>query len=156
MLKRLFLVSVSTLLCQVPASAETLFRGAFFVTAVDSCTSANEGDFYNAQFHPSALLPGNSDFSAINTIYPFGGTSYHLLTGSFTSSFLKVTNVSLGWSDFKPDKPSFVLVSKQTPATLDATTKSVTLTGKVKNPFGITGEESCVETFLFVGGRNIQ
>src|SRR5438105_13056006 len=151
MLKRLLIVSMSSLMCTVPAFAENLFRGALFATSVSGCPSGPfEGDFLNAQFHPSGtVLPGNQNMTALNTIYPFGGTSYHLPIGDFTSSFQKVSNVSLGWSDFKPDKPSFVAVDSRKPATLDANTKSVTLTGRIKNPYGQIGQESCVETFLF-------
>src|SRR5205823_11384686 len=118
MLKRLLIVSMSSLMCTVPAFAENLFRGALFATAVNGCPSGPfEGDFLNAQFHPSGtVLPGNQNMTALNTIYPFGGTSYHLPIGDFTSSFQKVSNVSLGWSDFKPDKPSFVAVDSQKPA----------------------------------------
>jgi hypothetical protein len=156
MLKRLLVVSVLGLLCTTRAFAETLFRGALFTTKADNCPNGpNEGDFSNAQFHPSAL-PGNNDFSALNKIFSFSALTYHLLTGSFTPAFQKVNTVGIGWTDYKPEKPSSVLVSKQTPPSLDANTKSVTLIGKIKNPFGEVGQDSCIESFLFVGGKIVQ
>ncbi len=142
----------------ISASAETLFRGTLQVTAASvGCTKGPEaGDISNGQFHPAAV-PGNFNFSAVNVIERFNAQSLRLLAaGSFTSSFQQVSNVAIGWSDFTPDKPGFVLVSKQTPATLAATTPNVTLVGKIKNPFGITGQENCIANFLFVGVKVTQ
>ena len=135
------------------ASAETLFSGVLNVTAVTAaCTNeASVNDNSNAQFHP-ADVAGNSDFAALNQIDRYSARSWKLLApGSFTDAFQQTSNVSIGWSDYTPDKPSFLLVSKQTPTTLTTTTQSVTLVGKIKNPYGDAGFEACEETFIFVG-----
>ena len=135
-----------------PASAEILFRGIMEVTAVNTnCTDGpSVGDSDNARFHPAAA-PGNFNFSAFNLIYGFGATSWKLNTGSFTTTFQQVSNNSIGWSDYTPDRPSFFLVSKQAPATITAITPTVILEGKIKNPWGNIGQETCVATFRFAG-----
>jgi hypothetical protein len=139
------------------AQAEMIYRGGFkFTKANPSCTEGpGAGENYTAQFHP-ASAPGNFNFTALNRFFYYSATSYKLSTGSFSNSFKQVTNTSLGWSDFKPDKPSFVLVSKQTPAAIDSNTKSVTLIGQIKNPFGSIGQENCVADFIFSGNLEVQ
>ena len=135
-----------------PASAEILFRGFMRITAVNaSCTDGpNVGDSDNGQFHPAAA-PENMNFSAFNQIYTHGATSWRLDGGSFTNSFQQVSNVGIGWTDYTPDKPSFLLISRQAPATITTTTASILLEGKIKNPRGNIGQENCVATFRFVG-----
>lgn len=135
------------------AQAETLFRGTIRVTGVTAgCTQGpNIGDQDNAQFH-SALVPGNVALTALNRISTYGGTSWRLLApGGFTTSFQQVSNLSFGWSDFTPSKPTFILVTKQTPATLAATSASVVLTGRIRNYFGNTGQDTCIANFTFAG-----
>ena len=138
-----------------PASAETNFQGILqFTDANDSCVEGpRAGDTYNGQFHPGAV-PGNSNFSALNKIERFGAQSWRV-RGNFANLFQQVSNNGIRWSDYTPDKPSFVEVSKQTPATLTATTPDVTLVGKIKNPWGNIGQENCVANFLFVGVRQL-
>ena len=114
---------------------------------------ANEN--YAAQFHPAGT-PGNSHFSALNTFSDFSSTSYQLDSGGFSNSLQQVTNVSIGWGVYTPDKPSFVLVSKQTPGILKSTTKFVSLQGQIKNPRGNTGQDGCIADFLFSGILNKQ
>ena len=138
------------------AQAEVLFRGTLQFTAVNAaCTDGPRvGDQDNARFHP-ALLPGNNTFEALNQIWNFGATSWRLLaSGGFTASFQQTSNASIGWSDFTPDKPTFISVSKQAPAALTATTTNVTLVGKIKNPWGNIGQENCVASFIFVGVKS--
>jgi hypothetical protein len=158
MLRFSTVIAASLFLLAGQAHAEILFRGALFVTATDGCTPfPQEGDFSNAQFHPSgAILAGNGNVTALNAIYSFSAVSYSLDSAPFTDAFQKVVTNGIGWTYYKPDRPSYVLVSKQTPATLDSNTKSVTLVGQIKNPFGITGQQGCVASFLFVGGKNVQ
>jgi hypothetical protein len=136
----------------VPASAEILFYGEMRISAVTpACTDGpSVDDIFRSRFHPAAA-PGNSNFSALNRIVNFSANSWRLDSGSFTSSFQQVHNNGIGWSDYTPDLPSFLLVSKQTPATIIATTTDVVLVGKIKNPFGNIGQESCVATFRMVG-----
>ena len=146
------MASVALSSLAAPASAEILFRGIMNVTAVNAnCTDGpNVGDSDNAQFHPAAA-PGISNFSAFNQIHRFGAISWKLNTGSFTTAFQQVSNNAIGWSDYTPDKPSFFLVSKQAPAAITAITPTVILEGKIKNPWGNIGQETCVATFRFAG-----
>jgi len=144
---------VAFIMLSTAAGAETLFCGVLNVTAVTpACTNeVSINDNSNAQFHP-ADVAGNSNFSALNQIDRYSAHSLKLLApGSFTDAFQQTSNVSIGWSDYTPDKPSFLLVSKQMPSTLTTTTPNVTLVGQIKNPYGDTGFEACVETFIFVG-----
>jgi uncharacterized membrane protein len=153
MLKRV-MIAAAVLACSTAISdAETLFQGTLRFTAVNAACAnvASAGNQDNALFHP-ASVPGNDNFTALNAIYDFGARSWKLLAaGSFTSSYQQVSNVGIGWSDYTPSKPTFILVSKQQPATLLSTTPNVTLFGKIKNPNGNIGEETCVATFIFVG-----
>lgn len=135
----------------LPASAEILFRGVIKWTAANAACAGgpNAGNEENARYHP-AIAPGNSNFSALNRIWSYGATSYTLDTGSFTNAFQKVRNDSIGWSNYTPDKPSFVKMT-QSPATITATTENVTLVGQIKNPWGDNGFENCIVDFRMVG-----
>ena len=153
MLKFAMLASSMALTLAAPANAEILFRGAISITNAVNCPNGpNISDLDNAQFHPKAA-PGNAPFSALNIIHNYSATSF-ALNGKFNSSFQQVTNNSIGWSDYTPEKPSSVLVSSQDPATITAETGSVTLVGKIKNPFGEAGSETCVATFRMVGVKS--
>ena len=156
MIKRALVTSTLVLALAQPASAETLFRGIFQFTAVNSsCTDGpHVGDNVNGRFHPRDVA-GNRTFTALNVIWPFGGESWELDAGSFTSAYVQVTNYTLSWNAFTPDKPSFLLVSQQSPATLTATTPDVSLLGKIKNPWGEIGQENCIGTFRFTGVREL-
>lgn len=146
------IAAAAVLSLAAPASAEILFRGIMNVTAVNAnCTDGpNVGNSENAQFHPAAA-PGNSNFSALSQFGRYHATSWALNTGSFTTTFQQVSNKSIGWSDFTPDKPSFFLVSKQAPVNITSTTPTIILEGKIKNPRGNIGQETCVATFRFAG-----
>ena len=130
-----------------PASAEILFRGIMEVTAVNTnCTDGpSVGDSDNARFHPAAA-PGNFNFSAFNLIYGFGATSWKLNTGSFTTTFQQVSNNSIGWSDYTPDRPSFFLVSKQAPATITSTTTFIIVKKSANRANGMPNYNSSIIT----------
>ena len=133
------------------ARAEILFRGLMEWTAVNAACAGGPraGDQDNARYHP-AVAPGNFNFAALNRIWRFGATSFALETGSFTTAFKQVSNVSIGWSDYTPDRPSFVRLT-QSPATITSTTPNVTLVGQIKNPWGEIGLENCIVDFRMVG-----
>jgi hypothetical protein len=152
MLKRSLLAAMCLVTAVVPAQAEMLYQGLLkFTKASASCTQGpGAGERYTAQFHP-ASAPGNNNFSSLNFFFYHNAHTYHLLTGDFSTAFKKVSNVSIGWTDFTPDKPSFVLVSKQIPAAIANNSVFVSLIGQVQNPWGNTGQEACIADFAFTG-----
>ena len=137
----------------MPAQAEILFRGVFEVTAARGCPNGPKaGDRDNMQFHPRALT-GNSNFAALTTIWDFGGQEYRLRNGlDFKTSYQVVRNGGLGWDIYKPAKSSSVLITSTVPAvsSITSTTPSITLVGKIKNPYGLAGSENCEIAFRAV------
>lgn len=152
MLKRSLLAAMCLLTAIAPVRAEMLYQGLLkFTKSNASCTQGpRAGERYTAQLHP-ASAPGNSNFSSINIFSYQGAHTYHLLTGSFSAVFKEVTNVSIGWSEYTPDKPSFVRVSKQAPTAIASKTVFVSLIGQIQNPWGNTGQEACIADFAFTG-----
>lgn len=138
------------------AQAETLFRGLLHFTKVSGpeCNDAGRvGDRYNTQFHPR--IAGNANFAAITRLYDFGGISYKLEGASFTPTLQKTITGGLGWDAYTPQKPISVAVLTQVPANLTENSPTVTLTGKIKNPWGDPGSETCVVDFTAVYVRRL-
>lgn len=153
MIKYALIASAIGFAFTAPASAETLFDGTLQFTAVTAaCTEGPyAGSIDKGRFHPSTV-PGNLGFTALNRIWSWGAESWNLEgAGGFTGSFQQVGNQGIGWNAYTPSKPSFVQVTAQAPTTLTATTPSMTLVGKIKNPWGHIGQENCIASFRFIG-----
>ena len=130
------------------AQAEVLFRGVFKITNVNAaCTQGpNKGYLDNTQFHPRGL--GNDNFTALTTISNFGGRSYKLEGADFGTSFTPVITQGLGWSAYTADKKASVLIDPV--PIIGIATNFLTLTGKIKNIYGNSGQENCVADFRAV------
>ena len=138
------------------AQAETLFRGLLHFTAVSGpeCNNTGRvGDRYNTQFHPR--VPGNANFAAITRLFDFGGLSYKLEGANFTPTLQKTITGGIGWDAYTPQKPISVAVLKQLPPDLTPNSPTVTLIGKIKNPWGDPGSETCVVDFTAVYVRRL-
>ncbi len=138
------------------AQAETLFRGLLHFTKVSGpeCNNAGRlGDRYNTQFHPR--VAGNANFAAITRIFDFGGISMKLDGANFTPALQKTITGGLGWDAYTPQKSISVAVLTQVPSNLTSSSPTVTLTGKIKNPWGDPGSETCVVDFTAVYVRRL-
>ena len=155
MSKFALLASSMLLALATPASAEILFRGVIRITAAQNCPNGpNVGNLDHASYHPRGL--GNENFAALTQIWTFGANSYRLADGkNFTASFQQVISKGIGWADYTPSKPSFVLVSSQVPKPLTLGTTSITLKGRIKNPRGNDGAETCIVDFEMVGVKEV-
>ena len=150
MFRIVFAIAVSMAM-MLPAQAETLFRGLLHFTAVSGpeCNNAGRvGDRSNTQFHPR--VAGNANFAAITRIHDFGGISYKLEGADFTPKLKKTITGGLGWDAYTPQKPISVAVLTQEPTNLKPNSPTVTLTGKIQNPWGDPGSEACVVDFTAV------
>lgn len=153
-MKHLLIISAAAMLgLATPTHAETLFRGVLVYTSVNAaCAGIRDvGNQDNAQFHPRGL--GNDNFSAMTTIYDFGGNSYHLDNGSFSTIYKKVNTGGLGWSKYDASAQASILLNPI--PTITSTTSTLTLVGKIKNPNGNTNEANCEASFRAVLYKHI-
>lgn len=130
------------------ASAETRFRGHVVFTAVNDCRNgeAEVGWEFRSELHPR--LNGNKDFTALSLVHDYGAMGNLLVGKNFTGAYQTVVKGGVGWGDgYVPAKKGAILISAQQPRTIAANTPAVTLTGKMKNPWGDTGSEQCEVTF---------
>jgi hypothetical protein len=132
----------------LPSQAEVLFRGVYEITKTNTaCTDGPRvGDIDNAQFHPRGF--GNSNFSALTIIYEFGGMSYEIDNGNFGTSYKRVVTEGQGWSTFGADKPANILVNPI--PSITNSTSTLTLVGKLRNPYGRNNQTACEASFRAV------
>ena len=148
MLKALLFASVLVAAIVNQASAEVLFRGNIVFTAVKNCTpdDAEVGRDFKSQFHPR--VTGNDDFTALSLVYEYGALGHRIEAANFTDSYQAAASGGVGWGDgYTPKKRTSILISAQQPKTFSASTPSILLTGKLKNPWGDVGAEQCEVSF---------
>lgn len=131
------------------ALAERVFFGLMTFTNVANCNNIGTDDPSHSTFHPR--LPDNDDFAGLTHVNQFGGAGYQLNGADFNSSFQLVEAHGLGWSGYDITGAA-VRISSQVPATIDASTTTLRLTGQIKSPFGDPGNQNgpCVVTFKAV------
>jgi hypothetical protein len=134
------------------ASAETVFRGVYKVTAVTAgCTGFPQvGDIQTAQFHP--FFAGQGDTSeGMSVAYQFGGDGWTLGNHIWDATFRTAQSGGLGWGGpfIRPQAQwAQVRLVVRSPATITATTPRAVLIGQIKRPNGNdNGGLNCTVTF---------
>lgn len=143
----LLAVGVATVLSS-QASAEVRFRGHVVITAINNCQNGEMqvGWDFRSEFHPR--LAGNDDFTGLSLVHDFGAIGNRLQSKDFTSAYQTVIKGGVGWGDgYVPQKKGAILLSTQQPKIISASTQTINVTGKMKNPWGDEGSEQCEATF---------
>ena len=96
-------------------------------------------------------VAGNDDFTALSLVYDYGALGHRIDAANFTGSYKVMQSGGVGWGDgYTPKKRTSILISTQQPKALSASTPSILLTGKLKNPWGSVGAELCEVSFRSV------
>ena len=139
----------------VPAKAEILFEGFLKITSANkACTKGPKvGTILRSRFHPGTVTGAMQNWagSAIDIYNPFDSRSYRLNSGMFGATLTNVYNTTLLSTTLKTMKPSKLSITSQTPASITNTTTSLTFAGKIMNPNGLKGQETCLVGYLWAG-----
>lgn len=147
MLRLGLMAAVAVVALPTVANAEFLYQGYLKVTsATAACTAGPKvGTIYKSHYHPAAVSGATQNWtgSAISTFQYFGSRSWALNNGSFSSTAKIVNNTVLNSTVLTPKINSKVSITSQSPATLTTTSTSLTFSGKITNPNGLSGQEAC-------------
>jgi hypothetical protein len=129
------------------AAAEVLFEGTAVFTAVSNCQFLPAVDQTTSRYHPRVL--GNQNFTGLSFTYMFSSAGYKLVGKNFGPTFKNVESGGTGYGDNFTWTGSQILISEQNPATIDLSTRFVTLRGRIKKHYndpGIGGQP-CIGDF---------
>jgi hypothetical protein len=137
--------------------AETVFVGAITFTAVTpQCTTVRANDKAASVFHPNIV--GNFSFAGLSVVWDFYSRGHILETPpntarrNFGPVFQAVKTGGTGWGDpyiWEPSRWAQIRVTSYVPAlaSINSTTRFVTITGQIRRPNSDGGGLACVADF---------
>lgn len=155
MLKTLTALSALAIVLAVPARADLQFEGNIEFTAKTTACPASIklNTQWRSRYHPGpSVAPGNDDYSAVNRVEDFAAQGWGA-GGDFSTTYVKVSNgmVTDRFSGLVSGQQNISTTSLKllvVPAPVGAGTPTLTLRGKIKNPFGKNTQKSCVVSFV--------
>ncbi len=155
MLRLGLMATVAIVALPATANAEYLYQGYMKVTsATAACTAGPKvGTIYKSHYHPAVVSGAVQNWvgSAIDTFQYFGSRSWALNNGSFSSTAKTVTNTVLNSTVLTPKLSSKVSITSQAPTPLTTTSTFLGFSGKITNPNGLKGQETCVIGYDWAG-----
>jgi hypothetical protein len=126
------------------AEAKTIFEGRMVFTTVSNCADSTVGDRFTSLCHISGLN-GNSNRTSLTLVRDLSADGYQIDGASkFTTAFKTVNAVETGTGAHAFQ--AAVRIISSTPATVTATTNSLSITGQIKNRHDDTNKLNCVVT----------
>jgi hypothetical protein len=141
-----FAALAGVLMLNSAASAEEVrFRGAFTITSVQNCLARYIGETFNSAFLP-ANLGDNPNATSLSELNQYSGDVYVAAGAAFTTNKWIPLSGS-GFDNFPYTFTAHIYLSLIYPATINASTSFVTLTGRIDNMGndpGVSGQKCLV------------
>ncbi len=138
-------------LSSIAEAAQVRFRGGMTLTAVSNCRYLFVGQTFTTSFRPASTtavpLGDNPQITSIAHFEPYSGDLYQL-NGRFLVNQWQTLKAS-GLANEGYQYSAAIKVTSQTPATIQASTQFVTLTGQIQNASndpGVSGNK-CLASF---------